>query len=74
VPLIFIFPIIDIPAAIFMVLWLVAQVMGSIYGESGVAWFAHISGFVAGFLFSLSKARPRETRRRVVLRRSPWGR
>jgi membrane associated rhomboid family serine protease len=74
VPLIFIYPILDVPALLFLGLWLAAQVMGSIYGESGVAWFAHISGFVAGFLFSLSKARPRETRRRVLLRRSPWGR
>lgn len=69
IPLLFIYPILDLPAVLFLGLWLVAQVLGSVYGESGVAWFAHIFGFIGGFIFSLFIARPRETRRRVVVRR-----
>ena len=41
--------IIRIPAFILLTLWFVLQVLNSMEGGS-VAWYAHIGGFIAGFL------------------------
>ncbi len=53
--LIIIFKFIRIPAIIFLGLWFFLQIhggFGSFGGEpEGIAWFAHIGGFVAGILF-----------------------
>jgi membrane associated rhomboid family serine protease len=53
VPILFIFTIIDIPAAIFLLFWLVLQLFSgwlALRGASasGVAWWAHVGGFVFG--------------------------
>lgn len=55
--IIFIFiDIIELPAVIFIIFWFLIQLFsgfGSILaagGSGGVAWFAHIGGFVSGFL------------------------
>ena len=55
VPLIFIFfKIIDLPAYLFLGIWFILQVISGIMGlgiagdAGGVAWWAHIGGFVAG--------------------------
>ncbi len=55
VPIIFIFTIIEIPAAIFLVLWFVSQLYSGLFAmqgasASGIAWWAHIGGFVFGVL------------------------
>ncbi len=53
VPIIFIFTIIEIPATIFLLFWFVSQLfsgwlaLGSSAG-SGVAWWAHVGGFLFG--------------------------
>jgi len=70
--LIFIFIIIDIielPAVIFIFLWFGMQLfngLGSIMAsqdDGGVAWFAHIGGFVAGIvLVNIFKKRKKEKR------------
>jgi membrane associated rhomboid family serine protease len=64
VPILFIFTIIDIPAPIFLLFWFVSQLFsgwlslgGS--GGSGVAWFAHVGGFVFGMLAVFIFARRR---------------
>jgi membrane associated rhomboid family serine protease len=55
VPILFIFTIIDIPAAIFLLFWFVSQLfsgwltLGGAAG-SGVAWWAHVGGFVFGIV------------------------
>ena len=61
--------IIHIPAVIVLGFWIVLQVVSGYVtvalgrGEGGgVAWFAHIGGFVAGMLL-LFLLRPRESRR-----------
>ncbi|MBM3180968.1 MAG: rhomboid family intramembrane serine protease [Chloroflexi bacterium] len=53
VPIFFIFTIIEIPAVIFLGIWFVSQLFSgwlALYGAeiSGVAWWAHIGGFVFG--------------------------
>jgi membrane associated rhomboid family serine protease len=53
VPILFIFTIIEIPAAIFLVLWFLSQLYSGLFSiqgaaASGIAWWAHIGGFVFG--------------------------
>lgn len=55
VPILFIFTIIEIPAVIFLVFWFVSQLFSglmSLNGASGggIAWWAHIGGFLFGIL------------------------
>ncbi len=53
VPLGFIFYTIYLPAAVVLGIWFLLQIVSSLGvspEEGGVAWFAHIGGFVAGLL------------------------
>ena len=55
VPILFIFTIVEIPAVFFLVFWFVSQLYSGLFsiqgaGESGIAWWAHICGFVFGFI------------------------
>src|SRR5512138_481398 len=55
VPILFIFTILEIPAAIFLILWFLLQIysgLGAMQGAnaSGIAWWAHVGGFVFGML------------------------
>ncbi|HSB00124.1 MAG TPA: rhomboid family intramembrane serine protease [Anaerolineales bacterium] len=55
VPILFIFTIIEIPAAIFLILWFISQIYSGLFAmqganASGIAWWAHIGGFVFGML------------------------
>lgn len=66
----------EVPAGVFIVLWFILQLvqgylsLGMIAeGAGGVAWFAHIGGFLAGLVcirLLLSKRRPRARRRRLA--------
>jgi membrane associated rhomboid family serine protease len=50
----------DIPAAVFLVIWFAFQFL-SAGGGSGIAWLAHVGGFVVGFIlikFLLGRAKP----------------
>jgi membrane associated rhomboid family serine protease len=38
----------DIPAWIFLGLWFLGQILIWVFGGSGVAWMAHVGGFLAG--------------------------
>ncbi len=64
VPILFIFTIIEIPAVIFLLFWFVSQLfsgwlaLGSSAG-SGVAWWAHVGGFLFGILAVLFFAQRR---------------
>lgn len=40
-----------IPAFIFLTLWIILQVVSSIFKSDNIAWWAHIGGFLAGFIF-----------------------
>jgi membrane associated rhomboid family serine protease len=55
VPILFIFTIIEIPATIFLLFWFVSQLFSGWLtlggaGGSGVAWWAHVGGFLFGML------------------------
>jgi membrane associated rhomboid family serine protease len=53
IPLPFIFTTISVPAPIFLGIWFVMQVFQGASGDAtggGVAWWAHVGGFVAGLL------------------------
>lgn len=55
VPILFIFTIVNVPATLFLLFWFVSQLfsgwlaLGGAAG-SGVAWWAHVGGFVFGIL------------------------
>jgi len=46
----FFIQVIRLPALIVLGFWIVIQVVNNILGSGGVAWFAHIGGFVFGLL------------------------
>ena len=53
VPILFIFTIIDIPAVLFLLFWFLTQLFSgwlALQGAtgSGIAWWAHVGGFVFG--------------------------
>lgn len=86
VPIFFFIRLIWIPAVIFLALWFGLQLLGGFgaAGEGGVAFWAHVGGFVAGVVL----VRPfagriwrtdeeggwRRMQARGGLRRDPWGR
>jgi rhomboid family protein len=55
VPIIFIFTVIQIPAWIFLIFWFLTQIYSGLFmmqggSASGIAWWAHIGGFVFGMI------------------------
>ena len=53
VPIVFIFTIIEIPAVIFLLFWFASQLYSGLFAiqgssGSGIAWWAHIGGFIFG--------------------------
>jgi membrane associated rhomboid family serine protease len=53
VPILFIFTIVEVPAVLFLVFWFVSQLYSGWFAmqgasASGIAWWAHIGGFVFG--------------------------
>jgi len=69
-PLFFFFPLVEIPAFFFLGLWFLIQFLSgaSTIGRTsaltgGVAWWAHIGGFLVGMLL-LKLLLPRDSRRR----------
>jgi len=55
VPILFIFTIIEIPAFIFLLFWFVSQLFSGLFmiqggGSSGIAWWAHVGGFLFGVI------------------------
>lgn len=55
VPILFIFTIVEIPAILFLIFWFVSQLYSGWFsiqggGESGIAWWAHIGGFLFGLI------------------------
>lgn len=55
IPIIFIFTIVEIPAYLFLGLWFFLQLQSglvSMTAGSGIAWWAHIGGFLTGVLLN----------------------
>jgi len=62
VPILFIFTIIEVPAVIFLVFWFVSQLYSGLFAmqganASGIAWWAHIGGFLFGVIMVVFFAR-----------------
>jgi membrane associated rhomboid family serine protease len=74
VPLFIFIQLIEIRALVFLGIWFVIQLVSSFLGYGGVAWWAHIAGFVAGLLLSflVGASAPRSPRPRVRRRVSAW--
>lgn len=68
VPIFVFLHFLEVRAVVFLGVWFLIQVGSSLLGATGVAWWAHIAGFVAGLALSLlvpsrpSVARPRDPR------------
>lgn len=59
IPIVFLFPVVELPAWVFLGLWFLTQFWQGLFSivaveAGGVAWWAHIGGFVAGFLVAYS--------------------
>ena len=55
VPILFILTIVEVPALIFLIFWFVTQLYSGLFmvdggAASGIAWWAHIGGFLFGML------------------------
>jgi membrane associated rhomboid family serine protease len=52
VPILFIFTIIEIPAFLFLLFWFAVQIYSGLFSMqgTGIAWWAHIGGFLFGIL------------------------
>jgi membrane associated rhomboid family serine protease len=63
VPIFFFLQLMELPAMLVLGFWFVLQAfqgVGSLQAETGVAWFAHIGGFVFGALIAVLFYRRRE--------------
>ncbi|MFN4244939.1 MAG: rhomboid family intramembrane serine protease [Brevinematia bacterium] len=44
---------VSIPASVFIGIWLVGQIINALFSQQlGIAWFAHIGGFIYGYIFA----------------------
>jgi membrane associated rhomboid family serine protease len=75
VPIFFFIHLVEVPAVLFLGFWFLTQLFSGTLSlaaagaqAGGVAWWAHIGGFVVGFLWSL----PLRRRTAVVRRRRRW--
>jgi membrane associated rhomboid family serine protease len=72
IPLFFFFPVIRIPAVIYLGFWFISQlfngytqIAANTYQSGGVAWWAHIGGFVFGMLVVIFFGRRGKRRKSV---------
>jgi len=68
VPILFILTIVEVPALIFLAFWFITQLYSGLFamqggGASGIAWWAHIGGFLFGMLMVSFFARARPSMR-----------
>jgi membrane associated rhomboid family serine protease len=78
IPIFIFFPIIEVPAVVFLGFWFLSQLVTGVSALStntfqggGVAWWAHVGGFVSGALLVLVFA-PRRPRRTYLDEYRPW--
>lgn len=65
--IIFFITIVDIPAVVFLVFWFLLQFLnGTVASQQGVAWWAHIGGFIAGAAYAMYYVRNRRNRSRYI--------
>jgi membrane associated rhomboid family serine protease len=70
VPILFIFTLIEIPAFVFLLFWFFSQLYSGLFaieggGGSGIAWWAHVGGFLFGVVmvsfFAMRRRAPAST-------------
>ncbi len=66
VPIFIIFTLVEIPAFIYLIFWFFSQLYSGLFavqggGGSGIAWWAHIGGFIFGVLMVSFFARKKRT-------------
>jgi len=50
-PVFFFLTLVEVPTYYYLMIWFFIQVLNSLLGVSGVAWWAHIGGFLYGMLW-----------------------
>jgi membrane associated rhomboid family serine protease len=68
IPIFIFFPLVEVPAVFFLGVWFIFQFLNaaSTAGQGGIAWWAHIGGFIFGIIFLrlfLSLGEPSVSRR-----------
>ena len=70
IPIFFFFQVVAVPALILLGIWFLIQfISGTLSfgsGSGGVAWWAHIAGFVFGWVVMALRGRPRPSRAEIV--------
>jgi len=66
IPIGFFLPVVQVPSIVFLFLWFITNLFSgvaalSIQAQGGVAWWAHIGGFITGMVLSLLWRRRRVT-------------
>jgi membrane associated rhomboid family serine protease len=51
IPIFIFFPLVEVPAVFFLGIWFIFQFLNAASGQGGIAWWAHIGGFVFGIIF-----------------------
>jgi hypothetical protein len=51
IPMFLFFPIVEVPAVFFLGIWFIFQFLNAASGQAGIAWWAHIGGFIFGIIF-----------------------
>ncbi|MGI6632159.1 MAG: rhomboid family intramembrane serine protease [Bacillota bacterium] len=67
IPIGFFLPMIEVPSIVFLFLWFITNLFSGVASlgataQGGVAWWAHIGGFVAGMVLAFVFRRPRRSR------------
>lgn len=69
IPIFFIIRLIEVPAAVYLGFWFISQAFTGVASiakeageEGGIAWWAHIGGFVAGAVLVKVMSFPRQSR------------
>ena len=56
VPIFFIFTLVELPAFVFLVFWFISQIYSGLFSlqgsAGGIAWWAHIGGFIFGIFIA----------------------
>jgi hypothetical protein len=75
VPIVFFMHVVEVPAVLFLGFWFLSQLFSGTLSlavagaqAGGVAWWAHIGGFVVGFLWAV----PLRGRRAITRRQRRW--
>lgn len=50
IPIFFFFQVVEIPAVFFLGIWFIFQFLSAAGGQGGIAWWAHIGGFIFGII------------------------